>query len=162
MIAKPNHIRESSEARVIRAEGPELMVHCRAIRQAVFIDEQAVMPEEEWDGLDEQAEHFLAWVNGQPAATARVRRLLDKDGAIIAKIERVCVLKPYRGQKLGYVLMRFMMEELSRASSVRPVQWLRLEAQVQALPFYESLGFVAYGELFLDARIPHRRMQRKL
>jgi len=123
----------------------------RRLREKVFIDEQGVPVELEWDGLDESATHLLAEdETGAPIATARM--LAD------GHIGRVAVLMPWRNRGVGTALMRFCLM-LARQHGLSHVH---LDAQVDALPFYTRLGFIAEGEVFMDAGIPHRHMQRRL
>ena len=120
-----------------------------ALRRAVFIEEQAVPEELEVDGLDGQALHLLASLDGRPVGTARM--LLKGD---MGKIGRVCVLREWRGRGIGAALIRAAVAEL-RARGLREA---RLGSQVHAIPFYEGLGFVAEGPVYDDAGIPHRDM----
>ncbi|RBI66524.1 GNAT family N-acetyltransferase [Vreelandella sulfidaeris] len=120
------------------------------IRRKVFIDEQNVPQEEEWDGLDPECQHFLAMLDGQPVGTARL--LPD------AHIGRVAVLANARGTGIGVLLMQAAIEAARHAGHSQ----VALSAQVQALVFYERLGFVAHGDEFLDAGIPHREMTLSL
>lgn len=120
------------------------------IRRKVFIDEQNVPQEEEWDGLDPECQHFLAMLDGQPVGTARL--LPD------AHIGRVAVLASARGTGIGVLLMQAAIEAARHAGHTQ----VALSAQVHALAFYEQLGFVAHGEEFLDAGIPHREMTLSL
>ncbi|BCB61526.1 MULTISPECIES: GNAT family N-acetyltransferase [Halomonadaceae] len=120
--------------------------HASRIRRVVFIDEQQVPQEEEWDGLDSQCLHFLAMLKGEPVGTAR----LLPDG----HIGRVAVLEHARGLGIGYQLMEAAIQAARDAGHARAV----LSAQLHALAFYEQLGFVAHGDVFMDAGIPHREM----
>ncbi|MGE6605156.1 GNAT family N-acetyltransferase [Halomonas sp. NPDC076908] len=120
------------------------------IRRRVFIEEQNVPQEEEWDGLDSECQHFLAMLDDQPVGTARL--LPD------AHIGRVAVLKEARGTGIGVLLMRAAIEAARHAGHPE----VTLSAQVHALAFYEQLGFVAHGEEFMDAGIPHREMTLSL
>ncbi|CAM4117411.1 GNAT family N-acetyltransferase [Vreelandella rituensis] len=121
-----------------------------AIRRCVFIVEQQVPQEEEWDGLDPHCRHFLAYRGRQALGTAR----LLPDG----HIGRVAVLAKARGQGVGRDLMEAAIACAQRHGHRRVV----LSAQTHALAFYESLGFVSQGEEFLDAGIPHLEMVRPL
>ena len=132
-----------------KAETGEDRDTCYQIRMVVFVEEQKVPPWEEMDHFDEEAVHYLAEEGASPVATAR---LVDK-GAGVGKIGRVAVLKEYRGRGVGLELMRRVM-----ADGFNHFGALALDAQVQVIPFYERLGFVAEGDLFLDAGIEHRRM----
>ena len=126
---------------------------CYDIRKIVFVEEQAVPLELEMDEYDETATHFLLRDGDTPLATAR---LLDKHG--LAKIGRVAVLQEARGCGLGLLLMRAVLEEARRQGFTEAV----LDSQTYAIPFYERLGFVAEGEEFDDAGIPHYLMRRVL
>jgi len=123
----------------------------RRVRQKVFIDEQGVRPDEEWDGLDARCLHVLA-IDGQGAAIGTAR--LTEDG----KVGRMAVLGPWRKKGVGAALL----EALIAVARDRGIRRLSADAQVRALGFYEEHGFVAEGPEFLDARIPHRRMYRDL
>jgi len=118
----------------------------RDIRQIVFIDEQQVPPELEWDADDAHATHFLLTADEQPVGTAR---LLD-DG----RIGRVALLPQARGKGLGRQLMLAVMQHARQQGMTQ----LRLSAQTHALDFYRQLGFVPCSEVYLDAGIPHQSM----
>ncbi len=112
--------------------------------------EQNVPLDEERDEYDATALHFLAFYEGKPAGTARVILLDDA-----AKITRVAVQKFARGKGIGVALMRHIETAL-------PARRLILDAQVHAVAFYENLGYAPYGEVFMEAGIPHRRMEKDL
>ncbi|KPQ23559.1 MAG: putative acyltransferase [Halomonas sp. HL-48] len=116
------------------------------IRRVVFIDEQQVPKDEEWDGQDPACRHFLAYLNGQPVGTAR----LLPDG----HIGRVAVLADARGSGIGGRLMEAAITAAQRLGH----RQVALSSQLHALAFYERLGFVAHGDTFMDAGIPHREM----
>lgn len=123
---------------------------CFAIRVEVFVNEQNVPFDEERDALDAGARHFLARLDGVPVGTLR---LLEKsDGE--AKITRVAVVKAARGKGVGEALMR-------HAEAATDAAILKLDAQTQALAFYEKLGFEAYGAPFMEAGIAHRHMRKR-
>ena len=127
---------------------------CHALRRAVFVDEQGVPPDEEWDDLDTDAVHLLARdTQGKPLGTAR----LWLDGGV-GHIGRVCVLGEARGTGLGAALMHAALDALRARGAVRA----ELGAQCHALAFYEKLGFVAEGPVYDDAGIAHRHMIRIL
>lgn len=135
---------------VIQGDWQTLGQRASELRRRVFIDEQQVPEAEEWDGQDPGCLHFLACENGQPVGTAR----LLPDG----HIGRVAVLGQARGRGIGLRLMR----ETIAAARLLGHEEVVLAAQIQAMPFYERLGFQAYGEEFLDAGIPHRNMRLML
>ncbi|MDX1465084.1 MAG: GNAT family N-acetyltransferase [Halomonas sp.] len=142
MHKKSVDIREGSW----EALGPE----ATEIRRVVFIEEQRVPIEEEWDGRDSSCRHFLAVLDGRPIGTARL--LPD------AHIGRVAVLAEARGLGVGAALMRAAIEAARRDGHPR----VELAAQTHALAFYQRLGFEAVGGEFMDAGIPHRNMQLPL
>ncbi|MFB4390323.1 MULTISPECIES: GNAT family N-acetyltransferase [unclassified Pseudomonas] len=118
------------------------------IRSAVFVAEQHVPPELEFDAEDPTAVHFLALEGEYPVGTAR----LLPDGTI----GRVSVLKDWRGLNVGDALMRAVILEAQN----RDLKQQRLSAQVHATPFYERLGFRVVSEEFLEAGIAHVDMVR--
>ncbi|TLF51876.1 GNAT family N-acetyltransferase [Halomonas urmiana] len=142
MHKKSVEIREGSW----EALGPE----ATAIRRVVFIEEQRVPAEEEWDGRDSACRHFLALQDGRPVGTARL--LPD------AHIGRVAVLAEARGSGIGVALMQAAIEAARRDGHPR----VELAAQTHALAFYERLGFEAVGGEFMDAGIAHRNMHLPL
>ena len=120
----------------------------RRIREAVFVVEQEVPPELEWDADDADAVHFLAFEDEFAVGAAR----LLPDG----RIGRVSVLKDWRGLKVGEALMRAAIE----AAEQRGQREQKLSAQVHAAAFYERLGFHIEGDEYLEAGIPHVMMVR--
>ncbi|SDE37018.1 ElaA protein [Paracoccus isoporae] len=137
----------------MRVELTRDLATCHALRREVFIDEQGVSEAEELDDLDHAALHVLGWVGDDAVATARLVVSGDQ-----AKIGRVCVLRAHRGTGAGATIMRGALDILRQ----RGIRTAKLASQVHALPFYEKLGFVAYGPEFLDAGIPHRDMTLEL
>ncbi|MBC3956765.1 MULTISPECIES: GNAT family N-acetyltransferase [Pseudomonas] len=121
----------------------------RRIRDAVFIAEQSVPPELEWDSEDMNAVHFLAYEGDYPIGTARL--LLD------GEIGRLSVLKDWRGLKVGESLLTAVIGEAEK----RGLQKQKLSAQVQAAAFYERFGFTVVSDEFLEAGLPHVDMVRQ-
>ena len=121
------------------------------VREAVFMREQGVPAELEWDGLDAGSLHAVAAdASGNAIGTAR---LLD-DG----RIGRMAVLIPWRRRGVGSaILMRFVA-----AAHDRGLHVMRLHAQTHAVAFYARHGFESEGEEFLEAGIPHVAMRRYL
>jgi predicted GNAT family N-acyltransferase len=126
-----------------------------AIRLAVFVEEQGVVEALEIDGLDSEARHLLASVDGEPAGTLRIRLL--EDGRV-AKIERVAVLAPQRRHRVGHALMAAALD-LARAQGAHEA---RLHAQAVIQAFYARLGFVAIGGEFEEDGITHIAMRLPL
>ena len=117
---------------------------CFAIRRSVFVEEQRVPVELEYDDLDDAATHFLARLNHQPVATARTI-----DRSPIVKIGRVAVLADHRGCGIGRSLMLHILDAAAAEGFAKAV----LDSQTSALPFYESLRFTSEGAEFLEAGI---------
>ncbi|MCY8512209.1 GNAT family N-acetyltransferase [Bacillus atrophaeus] len=123
------------------------------VRQEVFIKEQNVPAEEEIDHLESEAEHIVVYDEGQPVGAGRWRL---KEG--LGKLERICVLKSHRSSGVGVIIM----QALEKAAEARGVSGFILNAQTQAVPFYEKQGYkVSSKEEFLDAGIPHVEMIKK-
>lgn len=123
----------------------------RAIRETVFIHEQGVPVELEWDGLDSSCVHVLAWNDrGEAIGTAR----MQQNGTI----GRMAVLKDWRGRGVGWTLLQTLLDLATRQGLPR----VTLSAQIHALGFYERAGFHVVGEPFIDAGIPHRKMVKEL
>jgi predicted GNAT family N-acyltransferase len=118
----------------------------KPIRQAVFIEEQHVPEAEEWGHGDEKALHLIASLNGNPVATAR----LMPDGTV----GRMAVLKSYRNQGTGSAIMAKLIETAKQ----NKFEVLKLNAQRTAERFYAKHGFIAQGDEFMDAGIPHIEM----
>ena len=116
------------------------------IRREVFIREQGIPESEEWDGEDAACIHVLATLNREPVGTGR----LNPAG----KIGRIAVMSGTRGRGIGTRILRCLILEARRHGIREPF----LHAQVQAVPFYERLGFSREGEEFDEAGIPHVRM----
>lgn len=132
---------------VARASAAELDI-ARAIRRAVFVDEQAVPPDIEADDLDGVAEHFLVRDGAVAVATARARR--TREGW---KLERVAVLGSHRGRGVGMALVRHLLGEVPAGATVY------VHAQEGALGFWQRAGFVADGPSFVEGGIQHRWMR---
>ena len=123
----------------------------RAVRETVFVQEQQVPIEEEWDALDPLCRHVIARDgDGTPIGTARLTPE--------HKIGRMAVLGPWRGRGVGDAMLAALMAE-ARARGWAQVS---LNAQVSAQSFYARHGFVPFGERFMEAGIEHQAMRRAL
>jgi predicted GNAT family N-acyltransferase len=123
----------------------------RSVRETVFVLEQNVPIEEEWDELDPRCHHVIARdANNQPIGTGRLTPE--------HKIGRMAVLKAWRNKGVGDALMVALMNQ------ARSLGWteLSLNAQVSAEAFYARHGFQPYGERFMEAGIEHQAMRRTL
>lgn len=123
---------------------------CLALRHQVFVQEQGVPIEEEQDALDAEATHLLASISGTAVGTARI--LFQGP---VAKVGRVCLLPSARGTGLGADVIR---ATIAIARDTPGIDRVKLGAQIQALGFYEKLGFQAFGPVYDDAGIDHRDM----
>ncbi|MEU6851901.1 GNAT family N-acetyltransferase [Actinacidiphila alni] len=148
---------EPVPVRIVSAADETALAAVHAIRHEVFVVEQDVPADLEWDGKDGRAVHALA----DGAGTGRL--LLGEDAAKknggdphTAVLGRLAVLKPARGNGTGARLVRALEDEAHRLG----LAGVYLEAQVHAIPFYERLGYTAYGPEFMDAGIEHRAMRR--
>ncbi|WP_280150322.1 YbgC/FadM family acyl-CoA thioesterase [Piscinibacter sp. XHJ-5] len=127
----------------------------QAIRTAVFVDEQKIPAEMEWDEADAGCVHAVA-VNrlGMPLATGRLLEHVPG----VAKIGRMAVVQTMRGSRVG----RSVLDALMKAARARGDREVILHAQMSAAPFYARAGFSERGEVFEEAGIPHVEMVRAL
>ena len=124
------------------------------IRIKVFQEEQGIDPALEFDGLDETAEHLLAYLDNLPVGTGRIRYLDDRT----AKIERLAVLSPARGRGIG----KQMMTKAIAVAGQKDVKQIVISAQEYVKVLYIQLGFVQEGGIFDEAGIPHVKMKKVL
>ena len=124
------------------------------VRQHVFVLEQSISEELEYDGLDNEALHVAVKDGDKIIATARVR--FPEPGQ--AKIERMAVLKDYRRRGVGTEIMAFLNEQLKK----RPVEQAILHAQWEVIAFYKSCGFKEKGAPFMEAGIKHMVMEKRI
>ncbi|MDP2639149.1 MAG: GNAT family N-acetyltransferase [Betaproteobacteria bacterium] len=129
----------------------EARLEARRIRELVFVREQRVPLELEWDEHDPHCDHALA--HAADGAAVGTGRLLP-DG----HIGRMAVLQEWRGKGVGALLLQALMEQ----ARLRGHACVRLNAQAHAAGFYRRYGFEVSGPEFMDAGIPHVAMQRDL
>ena len=142
---------QSLQFSVAPVKWPRDAAALREVRTAVFIDEQGVPPEMEWDDLDERCAHVLVRdADGRAIGTGRL--LPD------CKIGRMAVVQSARGQGVGAAIMQALLE-IARERGDAEVE---LSAQTHALGFYKKFGFIAFGDEYLDVGIPHRSMRLRL
>ncbi|WP_339104882.1 GNAT family N-acetyltransferase [Haloterrigena salinisoli] len=125
-----------------------------AVRRTVFVEEQGVDEELEYDEHDATATHFAAYDGDEPVGAARLRAYEDGVG----KVERVAVLESHREAGVGRAVMAALEEQAQREG----LESLKLHAQTRAAGFYRSLGYERYGEEFEEAGIPHVAMRKSL
>jgi predicted GNAT family N-acyltransferase len=119
-----------------------------SIRRKVFVEEQGVDPNLEYDKED-QANHYLLVLAGKPIATARWR---ETEKGI--KLERFAVLPEFRNRGFGEIILEEVLKD------VRPIgKTVYLHSQSRAVPFYERNGFFKEGEMFVEAGIEHFYMK---
>lgn len=121
-----------------------------AIRKEVFVKEQNISEEEEFDEFDAQALHLIVYVDEQPAATGRIWH----DGRAF-HIGRLAVLKQFRGQKIGDLALRLLLYKTFSSGA----QVVEISAQTYIVPLYKKFGFKEYGEEYIEAGIPHIAMK---
>ena len=119
------------------------------IREKVFIQEQKVTPQLEWDGMDEKAIHFLVF--NDKAAIGCARAIVIKDHM---QLGRMAVLKEYRCQGIGSALI----EKAMTIAKLNQLSAIYISAQCHAIDFYKKFGFEVKSDIYLDAEIPHRDM----
>lgn len=118
------------------------------IRQKVFVEEQHVSREEEYDEFEDESMHYMLLVEKQPAGTARWR--FTKDGI---KLERFAILPEFRKNGNGSILVNQVLTDVLPFGKM-----IYLNAQVKAMNLYRRAGFIEEGDLFYEANIPHYRM----
>ena len=123
---------------------------CFQIREEVFVNEQQVDAEEEWDDFDRTATHLIAFREGAAVGTCRYRSTSNG-----VKMERFAVLSAARGFGVGAALLKQALEQVLN----HPIKGeIYLHSQEHAMNFYGRFGFRAVGERFYEADIPHFKM----
>ncbi len=133
---------------------PDDWAPIRAIRRAVFQQEQGVEEALEFDGRDDEAVQFLAYLDDRPVGTARIRFLSQST----AKLERLAVLSDARKQGVGQQIMQTALKFLGEKN----ISEIRIHAQEPVKEFYQALGFEVEGDRFEEAGIPHFKMSKRL
>jgi predicted GNAT family N-acyltransferase len=130
----------------------QMQTAAQAVRTAVFVHEQGIAPEDEWDAEDATALQAVMWdEQGQAVGNAR----LLKPSPRVAKVGRMAVLREARGKGYGARLLQALLVEARR----RGHEEVRLSAQLSAEGFYAAQGFTAVGEPFDEVGIPHIEMR---
>src|SRR5690625_397510 len=137
--------------KIATTEEEKQQVH--TVRKTVFVDEQNVPIEEEIDGHEQSSIHFLCQVNEQAIGAGRLR--FEND---YGKLERICVLKSFRGQSYGKQIIQSIENEIKNQN----FHIAKLCAQTHATAFYENLGYEIVSDVFMDASIPHVIMENSL
>jgi predicted GNAT family N-acyltransferase len=122
------------------------------IRHSVFVIEQQVPENEEYDEFETSSRHFLAIADGVPCGTARWR-FTDKG----IKMERFAVLANFRGKKIGSALVAAVLHDINQnPDSKGKIRYLH--AQLTAIPLYAKFGFQTEGDMFSECNIWHYKM----
>lgn len=120
------------------------------IREKVFIEEQKVTPQLEWDGKDEEAIHFLAYQDEKAIGCARAFVIENH-----MQLGRMAVLKEYRNNGIG----SFLIEKAITTAKLNQLSKISISAQCHAIDFYKKFGFEVTSEIYLDAGISHQDME---
>lgn len=123
------------------------------VRKLVFVKEQKIPENIVVDKLENQADHFLALNHLKPVGTARIRYLDDE----IAKIERMAILKEYRGKEVGSKLLKYILNVLNE----KGIKTATMNAQLSTQQFYSKFGFRQVGKIFEEVGIKHIKMVKK-
>lgn len=143
------------EIDVILAEDETILWQVYAIRKEVFIEEQEILQQEEFDEFEDSSRHFLARINAKPAGAARWRTT-DKG----CKLERFAVMPGARENGIGSALVTAILEDIKKEKGQG--QHLYLHAQLKSIPLYEKFGFKKVGDQFVECNIEHFEMERVL
>jgi predicted GNAT family N-acyltransferase len=123
------------------------------IREQVFVKEQQVNADDEYDEFEPNSNHFLAKIDDIPVGTARWR-LTDKG----VKLERFAVLEEARGNGVGQALVASVLADID-ADPMTKGKTKYLHAQLPAVSLYEKFGFQRVGEMFEECNIQHYKMK---
>ena len=151
-----------AEVRLAQTEADRNAVF--AVRYQVFVDEQSVPEELEYDELDLSADHFLAVLDGVPAGAGRLVITGPALGSAgpearpTGVLGRLAVGQAARGRGLG----KLLVHAIEQRAAERGLAAVELHAQAHARGFYQQLGYAAYGDLFSEAGIEHISMRKQL
>ena len=141
---------------VKKATSDALKEKAFAIRREVFIEEQKVNPEEEFDEFEDESHHFVALdQRNEPIGASRWRRTSKG-----IKLERFAVKQKWRGQGLGSALVDSTLNDI--ASYAKPGTYLYMHSQLDAVPLYAKFHFQKQGEQFEECEILHYLMWKNL
>ncbi|WP_439879874.1 GNAT family N-acetyltransferase [Pontibacter sp. MBLB2868] len=121
-----------------------------SIREQVFVQEQKVPRDAEYDEHEQEANHYLAACDGVACGAARWR--VTSDGV---KLERFAVLQPYRNKNVGAQVLKAVLEDVQREQAGKKIY---LNAQLPAVNFYKRHGFEPEGDMFTECDIKHYKM----
>jgi predicted GNAT family N-acyltransferase len=127
-----------------------------AIRHEVFIIEQDVPHEIEWDEFEDTALHMICLLDNKAVGTGRISFFGENETEVekVAKVERVAVLKQHRNKGIGTIITKFLIDECKK----RNAKTIYAHVQLHAKAFYDKMGFKGVGEIFDEAGIDHIKM----
>ncbi len=124
----------------------------QSVREEVFVNEQCIDRAEEFDEREIHCTHVIVFEGDRAIATGRLD--IEQNG----RIGRVAVVKEFRGQGVGALVMRTIEQHAQQIAQHR----LWFHAQTHAIPFYKKLGYEPYGDEFTEANIPHVTMHKPI
>lgn len=163
-MREPKYLKDYPSFSFILSNWEKTEVDIRQIRNAVFVEEQGIPADLEWDGTDKDCFHVMAYdEHSSPIGTGRIliNTLVDEvsgDSLRVGHIGRIAVLKHWRRFGVGGALLVYLVHiaEAQRLESVF------LNSQAQQEKFYENRKFTREGSIFNEAGIPHVRMVRQI
>ena len=132
-------------------DSQDLLQQAFAVREEVFVDEQRVAREDEYE-YEEESHHFIALDGDHPCGAARWRE--TEEGS---KLERCAVIKSYRGKGVGSMLVQSVLDHIAQTPENAGKKFY-LNAQISALSLYEKFGFRPEGKRFMECNIEHQKM----
>ena len=127
-----------------------------SIREQVFIHEQHIDREDEYDQFEEASYHFLGLIDGEAVSTCRWRKTTEG-----IKLERFATLSQFRGKGVAGKLLQAAISHATDHFYPEKVK-LYLNAQVTAIPLYAKFNFKEEGPRFLECDIEHQKMFREM
>ena len=131
-------------------DGKDNLKDAFKVRFEVFVNEQKVNSDIEIDEFDKTSKHFVFYDGKTPVGTGRVVKNNDQ-----YSIGRICVLKEYRGQKIGDLIVRMLIEKTFELGATN----ITIQAQTYVEKFYENFGFISFGYVFDEADIDNISMK---
>jgi Predicted acyltransferase len=136
---------------LIKVINQKQLVDALLVRSIVFTDEQKVPTNIQIDEEDQTCLHYVCYDNNK--AIGALRLIIHNN---YVKLGRFCVLKSHRLLGVGH----FMLTALEKEKEIIEVGEIRFNAQIQVIKFYESCGYISYGDVFEEANIQHKRMKK--
>lgn len=140
------------EVKLVSSE--EMKIQAHYIREKVFVEEQKVSREEEYDEFENDSRHFLAYILNDEEACGTARWRFTKHGI---KLERFAVLPAFRSKRVGSALLKNVLEDIQQ-NDISVGKKIYLHAQIQAIGLYKKFGFKVEGDMFQEAGIQHYLM----